>query len=172
MLITIEVSMNTTINWVKNIVSLVVVRIILALKTFILGLLTILLVTQVAEASENDIKTKELIKMVLEEMKQASPNTEITDEMLQSELHKRNNEEKLIIEKEHREQSALQHKLRADEKIIMEKAINSNNTAYMEEVLMKKYNVSQKEAIEMIRNGDERAYLVLREVIVNSKSAD
>jgi hypothetical protein len=113
-----------------------------------------------------------LIKMVLEEMKQASPNTEITDEMLQSELHKRNNEEKLIIEKEHREQSALQHKLRADEKIIMEKAINSNNTAYMEEVLMKKYNVSQKEAIEMIRNGDERAYLVLREVIVNSKSAD
>ena len=54
----------------------------------------------------------------------------------------------------------------------MEKAINSNNTAYMEEVLMKKYNVSQKEAIEMIRNGDERAYLVLREVIVNSKSAD
>ena len=30
------------------------------------------------------------IKMVLEEMKQASPNTEITDEMLQNELHKRN----------------------------------------------------------------------------------
>ena len=53
--------MNTTINWIKNIVSLVVVRIILALKTFILGLLTILLVTQVAEASENDIKTKENI---------------------------------------------------------------------------------------------------------------
>jgi hypothetical protein len=54
--------MNTTINWVKNIVSLVRVRIILALKTVILGILTILLVTQVVEASENDIKTKELIK--------------------------------------------------------------------------------------------------------------
>lgn len=164
--------MNTKFNWIEDISSMVRTRVILVLKTILLGILAILLVTQVAEASESDDKAKGLIKRVLEEMKQASPNTEITDEMLQNELHKRNNQEKLAMEKEHREQSALQHKLRADEKVIMEKAIKSNNTAYMEEIIMKKYNVSQKEAIEMIKNGDERAYLVSRWVIVNSESAD
>jgi len=112
-----KVSMNTKFNWIEDISSMVRTRVILVLKTILLGILAILLVTQVAEASESDDKAKGLIKRVLEEMKQASPNTEITDEMLQNELHKRNNQEKLAMEKEHREQSALQHKLRADEKL-------------------------------------------------------
>jgi hypothetical protein len=145
-----KVSMNTKFNWIEATNSFVTTKIVLVLKTVILGILTFALFVQITKASEIDDKSKQLIYKVLEEMKQANPNTEITKEMLQQELQKRTDQEKVEMEKEQQELATLQHKLRAQEKNIMEKIIKSNDTSYIDELIMKKYDVSQKEAVQMM----------------------
>lgn len=64
---------------------------------------------------------------------------------------------------------AAKDKLRSQLKDAMDKIIQSKDTRFMEEIIAKKYGVTQAEAKAMILSHDARAYEVLRDMIIKEE---
>ena len=116
-----------------------------------------------------DEKTRQIIEQVVLELREVNPNVEITNEMIADELRKKSNQEQLLLDKERREHKALSDKNRALEKKIIENAIKAKDTEPLQRLMVEKYNISSLEALNMIMEHDERAYIVLREIIMNAQ---
>jgi phosphoglycerate-specific signal transduction histidine kinase len=119
--------------------------------------------------SSPDAKTVEVVSQAVLELKQANPNVEITNEMIEKELRRKSNQEELLLKKDQQQLERLKAKNRALERGMIEKAIKSNNTMPLQRLIEDKYKISSFEALDIIKRHDERAYIVLREIIMNSK---
>jgi type III secretory pathway component EscR len=89
--------------------------------------------------------------------------------MVIEELQKRIKQEELAMAEDQKKLKATKDKLRSQLKNAMDKIIQSKDTRFMEEIIVKKYGVTQAEAKEMILSHDVRAYEVLRDIIINEK---
>jgi len=122
----------------------------------------------VPSRSATDAKSVQIISQVVLELKEANPNVEITREMIVAELRRKSDLEQLALKKKQQRLQELKAKSRAVEKRIIEKAIKSNDTGYLSKFMADKYNISSFEALDMIKNHDERAYVAVREIIMSA----
>lgn len=115
-----------------------------------------------------DPKTVQIISQTVLELKEANPNVEITREMLVNALKKKHDKEQVFLNKKQQRLEELKAQNRSDERRIIEKAIKSNDTGYLQRFIADKYKVSSLEALDMLINYDERAYIAVREIIMNA----
>ena len=115
-----------------------------------------------------DPKTVQIISQTVLELKEANPNVEITREMIVNAIKKKRDKEQALLNKKQQRLKELKAKNRADERMVIERAIKSNDTGYLQRFISDKYKVSSLEALDIIMNHDERAYIAVREIIMNS----
>ena len=115
-----------------------------------------------------DPKTVQIISQTVLELKEANPNVEITREMVINALKKKHDKEQVLLNKKQQRLEELKAQNRSDERRIIEKAIKSNDTGYLQRFIADKYKVSSLEALDMLINYDERAYIAVREIIMNA----
>jgi hypothetical protein len=119
--------------------------------------------------SEAKAKAMQMMRQAMTNLKEQNPNVEITRSLMENELGKMQAKAKFLPRQEQKKIRVIKEKLRTLEKEIIEKAINRKHTEYLEKTMVGKYNIPNKKAFDMILNHDERAYIVLREIIMNSK---
>jgi vacuolar-type H+-ATPase subunit I/STV1 len=159
--------MNTKSNRILEIKHFVKINNSLMLKILIVGIVIITCFIQTSAAREYSDPTKETLDEVTFDLMRKNPNVPITKDMVIEELQKRINQEQLAMAEDQKKLKATKNKLRSQLKNAMDKIIQSKDTKFMEEIIVKKYGVRQAEAKAMILSHDERAYEVLRDMIVN-----
>lgn len=159
--------MNTKSNRILEIKHFVKINNSLMLKILIVGIVIITCFIQTSTAWEYSDPTKETLDEVTFDLMRKNPNVPITKDMVVEELQKRINQEQLAMLEDQKKLKAANNKLRSQLKNAMDKIIQSKDTKFMEEIIVKKYGVRQAEAKAMILSHDELAYEVLLDMIVN-----
>lgn len=159
--------MSTKSNHITEIKSFVKINSLLVLKIFIAGIVIITCFTKTLAAQEPDNQIKEVLDEVTFDLMRRNPNVPITKDMVLEELQKRINQEQIAMEEDQTKLKLTKDKLRSQLKNVMDKVIKNKNTEYIEEIIIKKYGVTQKEAKAMILSHNERAYTVLQDIILN-----
>ena len=161
--------MNTKSNRILEIKHFVKINNSLMLKILIVGIVMITCFIQTSAAREYSDPTKETLDEVTFDLMRKNPNVPITKDMVLEELQKRINQEQLAMAEDQKKLKAAKDKLRSQLKNAMDKIIQSKDTGFMEEIIAKKYGVTQAEAKAMILSHDARAYEVLRDMIINEE---
>jgi hypothetical protein len=161
--------MNTKSNHILEIKYFVKINTSLILKILILGIVIITCFTQTLAAQQDNDRVQKLLNEVRFDLMLQNPNTIITKEMVQEELQKRLNQEKLAMVEDEKKLKAAKDQLRSHLKKAMDKIIQNKDMEFLEEIIVKKYGVTQAEAKAMILSHDKLAYEVLQDMILNEK---
>lgn len=113
-------------------------------------------------------RAAQMMRQAMINLKKKHLNVQITRRMMEQEIGRMQAKAKLLHQQEQEQIAIIKEKLRMLEKEIIEKAIKRKHTEYLEKEMVGRYNISSKKAKDMIMNHDEKAYTMLREIIMNS----
>ena len=110
----------------------------------------------------------QLMGKLVKKLKRENPDVEITKEMVLNALEKECDKERDLQKKNQQEIRELKTNTREFERNVIDRVIQSKNTDYLQMFIEDKYKVSPFEALYIILNHDERAYIAVREIAMNS----
>lgn len=110
----------------------------------------------------------QLMGKLVKKLKKENPGVEITKEMVLNALEKECDKERDLRKKNQQKIRELKTNTREFERNVIDRVIQSKNTDYLQRFIEDKYKVSPFEALYIILNHDERAYIAVREIAMNS----